>query len=396
MFRFHSHDLLRPTLTAAIRVALAILVAVNLTLTTAGAVLAQTGFPGIGRVATEKELRAWDIDVRPDFKGLPAGSGSVSQGQDVWESKCSSCHGVFGESNEIFTPIVGGTTKNDIKTGRVARLVDEAYPQRTTMMKLPTLSTLWDYINRAMPWNKPKSLTVDEVYAVTAFILNLADVIPENYVLSDKNIAQVQQMLPNRNGVTWKHSLWPGKSEAGSSKPEAGSGKPEAGSGKPDIQGTSCMVNCPTEAKVQSFLPEYALDSHGNLAEQNRLVGAQRGAKTVNLVVANATGAAAGAISTDARAAGAAAMGAGNANSSALLAKHGCVACHAMDSKILGPSFKEIAKRYTGQADAIEHLSGRIKAGGSGIWGVIPMPAQALPESDAKLIAQWLTTGVSK
>src|SRR5882757_4499275 len=76
-------------------------------------------FPGIGRPATPAEIKAWDIDVRPDFKGLPPGSGSVSQGQAVWESKCESCHGTFGESNEVFSPIVGGTTADDIKTGHV-------------------------------------------------------------------------------------------------------------------------------------------------------------------------------------------------------------------------------------------------------------------------------------
>ena len=79
-------------------------------------------FPGIGRNATPAEVMAWDIDVRPDFKGLPKGSGSVEQGQVIWESKCASCHGVFGESNEIFTPIAGGTTADDVKTGRVASL----------------------------------------------------------------------------------------------------------------------------------------------------------------------------------------------------------------------------------------------------------------------------------
>ena len=67
-------------------------------------------FPGIGRAATPKEVAAWDIDVRPDFKGLPKGSGSVAQGMDVWEAKCASCHGVFGESNEVFSPLIGGTT----------------------------------------------------------------------------------------------------------------------------------------------------------------------------------------------------------------------------------------------------------------------------------------------
>ena len=72
--------------------------------------------PAVGRTATPAEIAAWDIDVRPDFKGLPKGSGSVAKGQEVWEAKCASCHGIFGESNEVFTPLVGGTT-----AGRHAR-----------------------------------------------------------------------------------------------------------------------------------------------------------------------------------------------------------------------------------------------------------------------------------
>src|SRR5436853_3365611 len=79
-------------------------------------------FPGIGRPATPAEIAAWDIDVRPDFKGLPPGSGSVAKGQKVWDEKCASCHGTFGESNEVFTPLVGGTTAEDMKTGRVRSL----------------------------------------------------------------------------------------------------------------------------------------------------------------------------------------------------------------------------------------------------------------------------------
>jgi hypothetical protein len=130
------------------------------------------GHPGIGRAATPKEVAAWDIDVRPDFKGLPKGSGSVAKGRTSGR-QVRQCHGIFGESNEVFSPLVGGTTAEDVKTGRVARLLDEAFPGRTTLMKVATVSTLWDYIHRAMPWNAPKSLKPDEVYAVTAFLLNL-------------------------------------------------------------------------------------------------------------------------------------------------------------------------------------------------------------------------------
>ena len=83
--------------------------------------LAQSAaYVGIGRVATPAELAAWDIDVRPDFKGLPKGSGTVAQGQQIWEDQCASCHGMFGESNQVFQPIVGGTGANDVQRGRSA------------------------------------------------------------------------------------------------------------------------------------------------------------------------------------------------------------------------------------------------------------------------------------
>jgi len=346
----------------------------------AGAATAQTGpFPGIGRGATPAEVAAWDIDVRADFKGLPKGSGSVEKGQDVWESKCASCHGIFGESNEFFSPIVGGTTKEDMKTGLVARLRDESFPGRTTLMKLSSVSTLWDYINRAMPWNQPKSLSVEEVYAVTAFILNLGDIVPADFTLSDRNIAEVQARLPNRNGMTTDHSMWPG----------AGFGQRP-----PDVKAVACMQNCSTEVKVASFLPDFARDAHGNLAEQNRRVGPQRGADTTKPPPATlaAAAAAARAVPVAAAAAPVAAKSA-DGGAFALAKQHGCVACHGLDKKLVGPSFVEIAKKQGARADAMEYLAGRIKAGGSGVWGPIPMPPQTLGDADAQAIARWLATG---
>jgi len=333
-------------------------------------------FPGIGRAATPKEIQVWDIDVRPDFKGLPAGSGSVAKGMDVWESKCASCHGIFGESNEIFSPLVGGTTKADMKTGRVARLTDDSFPGRTTMMKISSLSTLWDYINRAMPWNAPKSLTVEEVYAVTAYMLHLGEVLPESFVLSDKNMAEVQAMLPNRNGKTTDHGLWPGKS--------LGNG------GKPDVKAVACMKDCEAEPKLASFLPDFARNAHGNLAEQNRTVGPQRGADTTRPPGAAPAPAAAPV------APAVPAAGSGQAAVIALAAKHNCSACHGMDNKLVGPGFTEIAKKYAGRADAQAYLLGRIKAGGQGVWGAIPMPAQNLPDADAQALARWLADGAKR
>lgn len=322
-------------------------------------------FPGVGRAATPAEVAAWDIDVRPDFKGLPKGAGSVAKGQAVWEAQCASCHGVFGESNEVFSPLVGGITAEDIKNGRVASLRRSDYPGRTTMMKVATVSTLWDYINRAMPWNKPKSLTTDEVYAVTAFLLNLSGVVPDDYVLSDRNIAEVQQRMPNRNGMTTAHAMWPGTGMAGTTT-------------KPDVAATACMKDCPVDAKVASSLPDFARNAHGNLAEQNRPVGAQRGAQT-----AGPPGSAAPASST-------APAAEGPAMPNDLLAKNSCTACHAPDRKMIGPSWADIAARHAGKHD---YLAGKIKSGGSGVWGSMPMPPQEISGEEATKIADWLAAG---
>jgi len=338
------------------------------------AALAQGPYGGVGRTATPQEVAAWDIDVRPDFKGLPAGSGSVAKGMEVWEAQCASCHGIFGESNEVFSPLVGGTTAEDIKTGRVARLNDASFPGRTTLMKVATVSTLWDYINRAMPWTAPKTLTVEQVYAVTAYLLNLGGVLPDDFVLSDKNIAQVQARLPNRHGMSTAHHLWPGKTLGG---------KPA------DVKTTACMTNCATEPRLSSFLPDFARNAHGNLAQQNRLVGAQRGANTDQ--PAPATPAAAAAAVAAAPAAPAPA-----ARAVAALNQHACLACHGMDTKIVGPGLTEVARKYSGRADAATYLAGKIKAGGQGVWGAIPMPAQSLSESDAMMLAQWLAQGAPR
>ena len=223
-------------------------------------------FPGLGRSATPKEIAAWDIDVRPDFKGLPKGSGSVAMGQVVWESKCAACHGFFGESREVVAPLVGGTTADDVRAGRAASLRSNSSSGRTTLMKVAHVSTLWDYIHRAMPWNNPKSLSVDEVYGVSAFILNLGGVLADDFVLSDKNIAEVQQRMPNRNGMTLNHALWPGRGLTTATRP--------------DTRNLACMKDCANEARITSTLPEHARNSHGDPTGQNRSVGPQWGAAT--------------------------------------------------------------------------------------------------------------------
>jgi S-disulfanyl-L-cysteine oxidoreductase SoxD len=320
-----------------------------------GAAFAQEKFSGIGRSATPAEIKAWDIDVRPDFKGLPAGSGSVAKGQQVWESKCESCHGTFGESNDVFTPMTGGTSAKDMETGRVATLKRTDFPQRSTLMKLSQLSTLWDYINRAMPWNAPKSLTAEEVYAVTAYVLNLGEIVPADFVLSDKNIREVQAKLPNRHGMIEFTGLWSLK-------------------GEPDVKNTACMVNCESAVRVTSSIPDFALNQHGNLAEQSRLVGATRGINTSG---------------------GAPAANLPGKISALELAKNNaCTACHATNSKLIGPSLADIASKYKSDTAASTKLTAKIKAGGSGVWGVTPMPPHLhLSDEDLQALVQWSLSG---
>ncbi|TDF62009.1 c-type cytochrome [Cupriavidus sp. L7L] len=308
----------------------------------------------IGRAATPAEVAAWDIDVRPDFKGLPKGSGTVAQGQQVWDGKCASCHGDFGESNEVFTPLVGGTTAEDIKRGRVAAMTGNQ-PYRTTLMKVSTLSTLWDYIHRAMPWNAPKSLSADEVYAVTAYLLNLGEIVPADFTLSDANIAAVQRRMPNRDGMTTDHGLWPGR-------------------GRPDTRNTACMKDCSGQVSIASAMPDYARDAHGELAQQQRAFGPVRGVAASAAVPANAASAASAPAPAGAR----------------LASQYQCVACHAMDRKLVGPSFADIAGKYKGQ-DAHAALAKKVKAGGQGAWGSVPMPPQPqIPDSDVHAMVGWI------
>jgi len=323
--------------------------------------LAQDRFQGIGRSATPAEIAAWDIDVRPDFKGLPPGAGSVKQGEDAWEAKCASCHGSFGESNAVFPPVAGGTTAADIEKGRVAALAKPG-EQRTTLMKLSQISTLWDYINRAMPWNAPKTLGADEVYALTAYILNQGRIVADDFVLSDRNIGEIQKRLPNRDGMVRMPGLWDAK-------------------GRGDVRNTACMKDCPgaaAGAQVVSSLPAHARGAHGNLAEQNRLIGPVRG-----------WGASA---ATPAKTADPAIAARGDPIRP-LAEKSGCLACHAQKQRLVGPSLAEIASRYRNDSGAETRLFAKVKSGGQGAWGNVPMPPQPqLPENDIRSLIRWILT----
>ena len=317
--------------------------------------VAQSRYPGVGRTATSAEITAWDIDVRADFKGLPPGSGSVSRGEAVWEAKCTSCHGSFGESNMFFPPIIGGTRAEDIVRGRVEALAKPG-EQRSTMMKLSQISTLWDYINRAMPFNAPKTLTTDEVYALTAYVLNQGDVVPANFVLTERNIAEVQQRLPNRNGLSRDHGLWETR-------------------GRPDVNAFACMANCGPEPRIVSQLPDYARGSHGDLAAQNRLIGPVRGVSLTQGAAVAAVVAAAPVASNPAR---------------DLAEKSGCLACHGAKLRVVGPALAEIAAKYKADGGAEAKLVAKVKSGGQGVWGNVPMPPSPLQEQDLRTLVRWI------
>lgn len=142
---------------------------------------------GLGRVATPEEVKAWDIDIRPDGGGLPEGTGSVVDGEELYVERCAMCHGDFGEAVDRWPVLAGGD-------GTLAS--DD--PVKTVGSYWPYLSTVWDYVHRAMPFGDAQSLTDDEVYAITAYILYLNDLVDEEFVLTRETFAEVE--MPNADG----------------------------------------------------------------------------------------------------------------------------------------------------------------------------------------------------
>lgn len=325
--------------------------------------LAQGVSPGprfnFGRAPTAAEIAAWDIDVRPDGHGVRKGRGTVARGQEIYDEQCAACHGTFGESN-AYLVLAGGVEPQDLKTGRASRLRDAEVP-RTVGTKLNAATTLYDYVYRSMPWTNPMSLSVDDTYAVTAYVLHLNDILPADGWLDDKSILTVP--MPNRNGMTRNHGMLSVR-------------------GKPDVQGSLCMTNCVKEVKVTSELPPFARNSHGNLVEQFRPIG-DKGAIDTPRYAARAS----------APAIVAAAPASAGARAQQLLARNGCVACHHPANRLVGPSFAEIAGKQVARADAKAYLAGKIRQGGAGVWGSIPMPPQTISEAEASELATWIVGG---
>ncbi|GLK73208.1 c-type cytochrome [Ancylobacter dichloromethanicus] len=139
----------------------------------------------LGRPALPEEIKAWDIDVRPDGLGLPEGKGSVAQGEELFQNQCAMCHGEFGEGVGRWPVLAGG--QGTLKSER---------PEKTIGSFWPDTSTIFDYVHRAMPFGAAQTLQPDEVYAIVAYLLYLNDVVPDDYVLSKENFPKVA--LPNQ------------------------------------------------------------------------------------------------------------------------------------------------------------------------------------------------------
>jgi cytochrome c len=172
---------------------------------------------GLGRAALPEEIKAWDTDVRFDGAGLPAGKGTVKQGDQLYQERCASCHGEFGEGAGRWPVLAGG--HGTLKADR---------PDKTIGSFWPHLSTVFDYMERAMPYGNARSLTADELYALTAYLLQMNDIVKdENFELSDKNFMSIK--MPNAGGFR--------DDDRETSEKEFWTRKP-------------CMTNCKPQQKV--------------------------------------------------------------------------------------------------------------------------------------------------
>ncbi|MGR3572178.1 c-type cytochrome [Brevirhabdus sp.] len=175
----------------------------------------ESGF-SLGREATPDEIAVWDIDVRPDGMGLPKGKGDVATGEEIFTESCAVCHGDFGEGRGRWPVLAGGKST-----------LTDARPVKTVGSYWPYLSTVFDYVHRAMPFGNAQSLSADDTYAITAYLLYLNDLVPDDFELSDANFTSVK--LPNEDGF----------------KPDD---RPETELGL--FSEEACMTDCKPEVKI--------------------------------------------------------------------------------------------------------------------------------------------------
>jgi len=165
-----------------------------------------TDKPRFGQAISEADLAAWNIDVRTsDGRGLPPGRGSVAEGRQVYAAKCAACHGPDAKGGPVYGTMVGGI--GSFTTN--ARVL-------TPGSMYPYAPILFDYIRRSMPMDRPQTLRADEVYAVSAYLLNLNGLVPADAVMDAQSLPRVQ--MPNRNGFILDD--------------------------RPDTKALRCMTNC--------------------------------------------------------------------------------------------------------------------------------------------------------
>ncbi len=155
--------------------------------------LSSNNGPGLGKPASEELVKAWDLSIFPDGTGLPIGKGSVAEGAEVFKTDCAICHGPAG---------IGGTAEE--LSGGEQGLTGE-YPDKTIGTYWPYATTLFDFISRSMPLVAPGSLSHDQTYAVTAYLLHVNKIIAEDAVMSNETLHKVE--MPNRDGMEW---IYPG------------------------------------------------------------------------------------------------------------------------------------------------------------------------------------------
>lgn len=174
-----------------------------------------------GHPVSAAEIQPWDIDVRADGQGLPAGSGSAEQGEAIYLQRCAACHGEFGEGTGRFPALIGST--DDLTADRVHKSVGGFWPYSTT---------LYDYINRAMPFGNSQSLSASQVYALSAYILAMNDIIESDEVMNAHTLPRV--VMPNHNGFIRAQGT--------------------------DIHATACMHQCKTTVIIKSRASENVLN----------------------------------------------------------------------------------------------------------------------------------------
>ncbi len=175
------------------------------------AALAQTSNHNLGRTPTQEEIRAWDISIGPEGKELPPGKGTAKEGSKIYAQKCAVCHGSNGKdapagaANLWPYPTYIGPRPIRPLVGGKGTLADPN-PVRTIGSFWPVATPLWDYINRAMPPKGEGSFNADEVYALTAYLLYLNEIVKEDEVIDAKSLPKIQ--MPNRNGFVPPRAEW--------------------------------------------------------------------------------------------------------------------------------------------------------------------------------------------